>query len=227
MKPVLVFDYDGTIHETMVIYEYAFRKCYKWLVSQHYVKENNISTEQIAGWLGMNSIDMWNSFQPDLSKDIKEQSSKIIGECMIEQIMKNKTRWYDGAQNVLNQLVMENYRMVVLSNCKTAYKEANWKAFKMQQWFSSFYDCETYCFAPKTEIIKNVQKENPGELIIIGDRKNDLECAKSCQAPFIGCLYGYGSRKELEGSDVQIESIMELPDAIEKINKTLFLYSEK
>ena len=34
MKPTLIFDYDGTIHNTMVIYESVFRKNYEWLVKE-------------------------------------------------------------------------------------------------------------------------------------------------------------------------------------------------
>ena len=104
--------------------------------------------------------------------------------------------------------------MVVLSNCKTAYKEVNWKQFSMAQWFSKFYDCETFDFAPKTEIIKTVRKENPGEFIVIGDRDSDFDCARACGAKFIGCLYGFGEDGELQGADEVIHSINDLPDKI-------------
>lgn len=217
MKPTLVFDYDGTIHNTIVIYEKAFRECYRWLVSQKYVKEEKISTQQISHWLGVNSKDMWNSFQPDLSDKIKEKASGMISDMMAAQIMEGKARWYPETNKVLDELAALGYNMVILSNCKISYREANWKNFSMERWFSKFYDCQTFNFAPKTEIIKTVQRENQDDLIVIGDRKSDLDCAKACNGKFVGCLYGFGEEGELDGADVFIRSFRQLPEAIKKI----------
>lgn len=51
MKPTLIFDYDGTLHNTMIIYKSAFRRCFAWLVESGYTQEQEISAEKIAGWL--------------------------------------------------------------------------------------------------------------------------------------------------------------------------------
>lgn len=217
MQPTLVFDYDGTIHDTIMIYERAFRQCYQWLVSEGYVEEQYISTEKISTWLGMNSKEMWNTFQPQLSDEIKAKAENIIGESMVKQILENKAIWYPGTEKVLNKLKGKGYHMVILSNCKTTYKEANWKQFSMNQWFSKFYDCQSFDFQPKTKIIKTVQKENPGEIIVIGDRNSDLDCARACGAQFIGCLYGFGKDGELKEADKIINSIEELPKTIKNI----------
>ena len=138
---------------------------------------------------------------------------------MVEQIINNKASWYKGTDFVLDELKKMGYNMVVLSNCKTAYKEVNWKQFSMAQWFSKFYDCETFDFAPKTEIIKTVRKENPGEFIVIGDRDSDFDCARACGAKFIGCLYGFGEDGELQGADEVIHSINDLPDKIKMLRE--------
>lgn len=227
MKTTLVFDYDGTLHNTIIIYERAFRQCYQWLVSERYVTEQYISTEEISRWLGMNSKEMWNSFQPHLSNEIKERAENIIGESMVKQILENKGIWYPNVDKVLNEIKAMGYRMVILSNCKTAYKEANWKKFSMNRWFSRFYDCQSFGFRPKTEIIKTVLLENPGKLIVIGDRNSDLDCARACGAPFIGCLYGFGHDGELQDADKVIKSIAELPDAIKNIRKNRYRAKEK
>lgn len=227
MEITLVFDYDGTLHNTLRIYERAFRQCYQWLISEGHVAEQYVSTEKISRWLGMNSKDMWNSFQPGLPRDIKEKAENIIGTSMVEEILNNKATWYRGTDYVLDELKKMGYNMVVLSNCKTAYKEANWKQFSMAQWFSKFYDCETFGFEPKTEIIKAVKKENLGDIIVIGDRDSDLDCARACGAKFIGCLYGFGADGELQGAEELIYSINELPDKIKKLRENMDKAKEK
>ena len=54
MVKTIIFDYDGTIHNTLGIYEPAFREAYQWLSEQNVVEEQKIETAQIAGWLGLN-----------------------------------------------------------------------------------------------------------------------------------------------------------------------------
>ena len=121
-----------------------------------------------------------------------------------------------GAAKVLDELKREGYTMLILSNCKIAYREANWKEFSMERWFSAFYDCESFEFAPKTEIIRQVQKSFPGPFLVIGDRYGDLECARACRSPFIGCRYGFAKENELDGADALADSVEELPDKIRK-----------
>ena len=216
-KPTLVFDYDGTIHNTILIYLEAFNKCYKWLVNNKYVQEENIPPERISGWLGMNARDMWNSFQPDLSQEIKDIASAKIGSEMISGILNGRAKWYPNTVQTLQQLLTEGYNMVILSNCKSSYRDANWATFEMERFFERFYDCESYGFAPKEQIIKEIAGEYPAPFVVIGDRDSDLKGAKSIGAKFVGCSYGYGTEEELSGSDGIIDSIEQLPQKLKEL----------
>lgn len=39
MTKTIIFDYDGTIHHTLGIYEPAFRETYQWLTEQKVTEE--------------------------------------------------------------------------------------------------------------------------------------------------------------------------------------------
>ncbi len=211
---VLIFDYDGTIHNTLGIYEPAFRYAYQCLVEEGLAKEQEISRKRIAGWLGLNSKEMWNDFMPELDQKYKDLSSKRVGDSMAERIRNHQAVWYKGAKEALDQLAEAGYTMVILSNCKISYREAHVEEFQTSRWFQKFYDCESYGFRPKTEIVEEVRKEYPGKCIVIGDRKHDLQCAKAISAPFIGCEYGFGEKGELEEADLLIGDVRELPEAV-------------
>lgn len=144
MVKTIIFDYDGTIHNTLGIYEPAFREAYQWLSEQNVVEEQKIETAQIAGWLGLNSKEMWDTFLPELDQRYKDQASAIVGDSMVRQIRKHRAVWY------------------------------------------------------------------PSSYLVIGDRRQDLECARSCKSPFIGCLYGYGEKGELDGADYFVKSVEEI-----------------
>ena len=42
MTKTIIFDYDGTIHHTLGIYEPAFRETYQWLTEQKAAEEREI-----------------------------------------------------------------------------------------------------------------------------------------------------------------------------------------
>lgn len=214
MKPLLIFDYDGTIHNTMRIYEPAFRQAHSWLVEEGYLEYEEVSSERISGWLGMNSVDMWNDFAPQLPEEIKQAASRKVMESMNSDIEAGRAAWYEGAEAVLDTLKKEGFRMAVLSNCRISYRDAHWKTFDMGRWFDRFYDCESFGFKPKTEIIHEILKGTDGEYIVAGDRKSDMDCAAECGGRFIGCLYGYGKDGELDGSDAYALDVTELASAI-------------
>ena len=220
MKPLLIFDYDGTIHDTIRIYEPAFREVYKEITDKGYCVFEDIPIQRIKGWLGMNSKEMWNDFMPQLSEKIKEESGTKIGKLMVRQIEEHKAHWYEGAKEVLTQLKKEGYPMVILSNCKIAYKNANWEEFSMDQWFLEFYDCETYEFAPKTKIIQHIKEKYQMESVVIGDRDSDLACARSSNSLFIGCEYGFGKENELDKADLLARNIKKIPDLVKKLPST-------
>ena len=79
MTKTIIFDYDGTIHHTLGIYEPAFRETYQWLTEQKVTEEREIGSVEIAGWLGLNSKEMWNTFLPELDQSYKEQASTMVG----------------------------------------------------------------------------------------------------------------------------------------------------
>ena len=133
---------------------------------------------------------------------------------MVRQIRKHKAVWYPGAEEMLTALKNRGYHLVILSNCKASYREAHWEEFGMERWFDHFYDCESYGFRPKTEIVQEIIREYTGPYLVVGDRRQDLECARACKSPFIGCLYGYGEKGELNGADHLAEHIEEIPQLV-------------
>lgn len=216
MKPTLIFDYDGTIHNTMVTYEYAFRSTYEWLVREGEAPARELTSGQMACWLGINSREIWRSFLPEASEEVREAAGLRVVNLMVQQAREHKAVWYPKAEQTLDRLRDAGYRMVVLSNCKIAYREAHWEEFEMGRWFSAFYDCESYHFAPKAEIVRDIVRAFPGSFIVIGDRKGDLECARAIESPFIGCGYGFGEEGELDGADEIAKSIRDLPEILQR-----------
>ena len=203
VKPVLVFDYDGTLHETMRVYKPGIEGAVRWLRTEHGVEVSMQSDQRIKKWLGMNTAEMWEDFMPGLSPSLKAEAGKLVGRIMQEEIRAGHGRGYPGVKEKLDLLRQKGYTMVVLSNCEREYADLNREVFGMDRWFDAFYDCASYGYIAKEEIMKLVAAdygEKSGEqktsvqktgFVVIGDRGSDYAAA--------GYLYRL-SKKHLQNS---------------------------
>ena len=208
----IIFDYDGTLHNSIKIYEPAFMKAYDYLVANGYANKREFEEEEISRFLGLSATDMWNTFMPNLPKNEKEKCSSIIGESMIEYIDKGKAKLYDGTIETLNKLNEYGYKLIFLSNCKSSYMNKHIERFNLDKYFIDFYCSEDFDFISKYEIFRLIKGKYQGEFIVVGDRFVDMELAKKHNLFSIGCGYGYGNNDELKDADYIIDNINEIID---------------
>ncbi|MDE7137241.1 MAG: HAD family hydrolase, partial [Ruminococcus sp.] len=131
----LIFDYDGTIHNTMKTYAPAFRNTCKWLSENGYIRPEEYTDRQISYWLGFNSTDMWEQFQPELDCKIREKARIILGNDMAERVDTGEGSLFEHAEEVLSILKNQGYRLIFLSNCRIHYIERHKKVFGLDRFF--------------------------------------------------------------------------------------------
>ena len=214
----LIFDYDGTIHNSMTTYAPAFRGTMKWLSDNGYIKKREYSDSEISCWLGFNSTDMWSAFQPDLAPEIREKARIMLGEDMAARVERGEGELFEGAQEMLAQLKAEGHTLIFLSNCRVHYMERHKRVFALDRFFDFFYCCEEYDFIPKYEIFRRIKPYHKGDFIVIGDRFHDIETAVKNALRSIGCRYGYGTKEELSAADIIVDSPLEIPDAVSALS---------
>ena len=215
----LIFDYDGTLHNSMLTYAPAFRDTMKWLSDKGYIKDREYTDSEISYWLGFNSTDMWSNFQPGLAPEIREKARIMLGENMAERVEGGEGALYPHAEEVLNQLRDEGYGLVFLSNCRFHYLERHRRVFRLGRFFDSFYCCEEFGFIPKYEILRKIAPMHSKDLIAIGDRFHDIEMAVRNGLPSIGCAYGYGTVEELSKADIIVSDIRQIPAAAASLSR--------
>ena len=206
----IFFDYDGTLHNSLVLYAPSFRKAYNYLIEKGYVEPRIWSDKEIGYWLGFNPKDMWQTFMPGLDRDIKEKCSEIIGEEIRRQLERTHPLLYEGAIEILQYLKEKAYHLIFISNCKTYYKEYHTQIFGLDHYFEKLICSDEYNFISKSRILKAVKESYPKEMIIIGDRKQDMEAGEKNAIYTIGCSYGFALKGELDHADLLISDIREL-----------------
>ncbi len=215
----IVFDFDGTLHDSMYIYRIALQRGYQLLVDRGVAPERTFSDEYIAGNIGLNCEDAWERMCPDLPWSITTEAAARVGEVMDELIDDGTARLFPGVPEALQQLKDAGHELVFLSNCRNAYRDAVRRAFGFDAWFDHYYTAEQFNSAPKEVIFDTIKAETPGPYLVIGDRDKDRMLAEAHGLPFIGCLYGYGSREELEGADALVNDPLEIVQAVEVLGE--------
>ena len=206
----IVFDWDGTLHESMHIYKPAFLEAFKYLVKNRYAPQKLWLDSEIASFLGKNPKEMWESFIPKLTQDTISKVSSIISKHMLRLIENNQAKLYDGTIRVLRRLKQDGFVLVYLSNSKTYYMEAMRNSFSLDQYFDFIQCSEMYDYIPKSEILAKLKPVFPQKMMVVGDRYLDIDTGIRNGAYTVGCTYGYGTKEELSNSDFFIHKIEEL-----------------
>ncbi len=210
----LFLDYDGTLHDCIRIYAPAFRKVYQELIAAGIAQPAAFSDQALSRWLGLSVKEMWDDFMPELPQARKEFYGMRIGAEMFRLTSTGHAALYPGAADTLRKLKAQGYRLVFLSNCQRSYLETHRSAFHLTQYFSDFFCAEDFPGDSKWEIYRTVSSHFPGQHVIIGDRKQDMEIAQRFGLPSIGCTYGYGAPGELDSASLLISDVVALESAI-------------
>lgn len=205
----IYFDFDGTLHDTVVIYRSAVQASYEWLQGSLDLPERQISEAEASQWLGLTPPDMWKQFLPDLPDALKVQASRRVGEAMVMHLVQGDGKLYEGVKSVLSTLKDRGYQLKVLSNCKESYGEAVMKVYGLSTWISAFHCAETYAYLDKHVILKQIMADDD-IVAFVGDRRSDIDAGRIHGIMTVGCNYGFGNESELVHATVKIDSIEEL-----------------
>lgn len=206
----IIFDYDGTLHNSTRIYADAFRIVYNRMVLEGDAPKREFSDDEITRWLGYSAQDMWQAFMPELSIRKQIEYSKDIGQIMTWKIKNKQAVLYDGALETLGYLKNKGYHLLFLSNCGHAFMSMHAECFNLNDYFDHMYCSGDYQNRPKYEIFNVIKEAYPGGYLMVGDRFHDMEVAKKHNIYAAGCSYGFGSKQEIEDADVILEDIRDL-----------------
>ncbi|MCM1308495.1 MAG: HAD family hydrolase [Butyrivibrio sp.] len=129
-------------------------------------------------------------------------------------IFENKV--YDGIEEVLSRLRESGRRLYVATSKPSEYSVRILDKFGLSKYFeyvsgSSLDEKDS----SKAAIIERAVRHSGAalsDILMVGDRKFDIEGAKTNRIAAAGVLYGYGSRRELEeaGADYIAENARDL-----------------
>lgn len=192
----IVFDFDGTLHKTHLIYKKAMEISLKDI-------DLDIKNVDFKGLIGKSPYEIWRSFGV---KEVKIPAMVQKTGAMMDENMKNFGKLFDGSYETLYYL-KDKYELILCSNCRNAYMQAARDAYGLDSYFTSFITGEDYDFKDKYKILSDMDLQ---EFIMVGDRKNDIEAGYKNHMKSIFAKYGYGDISEGSQADYIIDDIREL-----------------
>lgn len=129
---------------------------------------------------------------------------------------------YEGLAETLEALKEEGYVLAVATSKPEEYAKRIADKFDFAKYFVGIYGATMDgSLIRKADVIRyalddlGVSKEDYDQVVMVGDRNNDIFGAKENRLKVIGVLYGYGDLEELQSAGA--DNIAETPEDIARI----------
>lgn len=213
----LLFDYDGTLHESLRIYAPAMQAVYDRLADQGLAPPRRLTDREVRTWIGLPPEAAWDRLLPGLPEAEKRRAMEQVGAGMLSRIEGGGAQLYPGVPEALSALKQSGRRMVLLSSCPRSYLDAHDRVFHLSRYFDGLFCGEDFGYQPKHRIVPALMERYGEPFLVVGDRAADREAAERNHLRFAGCLYGYGSAEELAGADALIRTPGELQSVLSRL----------
>lgn len=186
----IAFDLDGTLCDTIADIADSLNRA---LAARRYP---TFTTEQVKGMVGKSIAYMCQRAMPKGHENDWEQVKKDYFEDYARHLT-DRTKPYEGIEEVLDELLRRGYKLAVVTNKPHAHAVAiverlfkhHGDAFSAVQGQASKFltkpDPETLNF------VMNNLNVDPKDAIYIGDSDTDIIFARNAGMPSIGVAWGY------------------------------------
>lgn len=212
-KQYILFDLDGTLTDPM---EGITRS------AQHALKHFGIEVSDHTSLDFFIGPPLRDTFKQryGMSEEDADEAIRIFREYFEPKgIFENEI--YEGIPRLLEHLTQAGRSLILATSKPVDFAERILEYFDIKDYFDfvagSTMDERR---ADKEEVIGYALEEcqliDLSELVMVGDRKYDIQAAKAFGIYTIGVLYGYGSKEELKkaGADCLVKTVDELEEVL-------------
>ena len=205
----IIFDFDGTLHNTIKIYYPAFSSGVKTLQAKGFANNFELNEENVSKFLGEKPNYAYDLIAKDADENLKKEVMQQVGKNMEKNMQEGLGELYKGTTKVLETLY-NNYDLYILSNCRKRYLDVALDVYNIKKYFKKCFVAESFDYIPKKEILKKVRPNIKEEIIFVGDRYHDINAAKENNIQSIFATYGFGPIREGKDANYKIDSIEEI-----------------
>lgn len=212
-KQYILFDLDGTLTDSAE----GITKSAQYALNAMGIPVED--PQELSFFVGPPLRDTFRDYYQMTEEEIDEAVRLFRVYFRPKGIFENQV--YDGIPQLLEHLTEAGKILMVATSKPTDFAETVLEHFHLDQYFdfvagATMEEGRTKKADVIAYLLEECQLVDTSELIMVGDRAQDVIGAREMGIPTIGVLYGYGSRKELKdaGADYIVKSIEELEEVL-------------
>ena len=213
MFKYIFFDLDGTLTDSAE----GITKCVQYALESRSIKVPDLNT--LRPFIGPPLIESFMKFYGMTEEEARLCTAKYRERFKDTGIYENKV--YPGVPEMLARLKANGFTLAVATSKPVEFARRVTDYFNLSQYFD--YICGpdlTGSHLPaKADVIADAMQKlgvsDKSEVLMVGDRSQDVIGALKCGIACAGALYGYGGRKELNDAGCTI--FVDTPEDIVKL----------
>lgn len=210
---VLLFDLDGTLTDSAE----GIMNCAEHALNVMGIVEPDRS--KLLRFIGPPLVDSFMDFYGMNREDAMKAVAAYRERYPVKGIFENRV--YEGIPEALELLKKGGKRLAVATSKPEVYAMRILEHFDLAEYFEVVTGAELSGERnAKAEVIEECLKRlgspDKGTVLMIGDRKHDVEGAKLCGVACAGVKFGYAEENELEnaGAEYVFDTPIQLADAV-------------
>jgi phosphoglycolate phosphatase len=213
---IIFFDLDGTLSDSRE----GITKCLCYALEQ--IGREPPSRAELEKFIGPPLRKIFPDLLSDAGLDLVEKCVSLYRERygavgIYESVL------YPDIRELLSSLRQMSFRLFVVTSKSQIYAERVIAHFSLTNYFEAVYGpaCDGR-FDDKRELVAYVLQElgvRPAEVVMVGDRRDDIAAAVVNGCSAVGITYGFGSVEELTtaGASALVHSPLELVKLLERL----------
>jgi phosphoglycolate phosphatase-like HAD superfamily hydrolase len=204
---LICFDNDGTLFASHEVANPAIQRCFVSFCREHGLDLPPPTDEEICRLTGKPGPEFYYEVLPEPLQGESERFRELCLEEEVREVLA-RGRLFDGIEPMLVALRAAGRRVVLVTNAGERYLGAVHQRVGYHRLLDGVYHFGKDGHTTKGAMIRSAMRDHERrDAIMVGDRDSDLRGARDAGVPFLGCLYGYGTREELAGADLLVPHV--------------------
>jgi phosphoglycolate phosphatase-like HAD superfamily hydrolase len=183
---LVVFDIDGTLHDTFRWWSPTIRAGLRRFCELHGIDAPMPTDEQAEAVVGMKDAGVWGPFLPEAHRHRWQELRAVVLPMEVEEVSRGVDYLFAGVRPLLRHLRAIGVKVALASNCRRTYMGA----MQQGQGLAALTDWQFCLDSPgvttKTDMLRIARETAAaGRVVMVGDREPDHEAARALGWPFV------------------------------------------
>ena len=184
---LVVFDVDGTLHDTFRWWSPIIRAGLQRFAALHGLQVTMPSDRDAEAVVGMKDAGVWAPFLPEAHKHRWPELRSVVLPMEVEEVSRGVDYLFAGVRPLLLHLRAIGVKVALASNCRRTYMGAMQDGQGLRALTDWQFCLDSPGVQTKTDMLLRAREAAgaPRRVVMVGDREPDHEAARALGWPFV------------------------------------------